>query len=101
MSAARTDAIAYHASLADGWERRCEKRSFRMRQSVLLKCLQGRNLAGTVWLDAGCGTGTLSRAGWPRVAAASLESMRHPKWLSLRLMLPEHEIVRIGSALFT
>ncbi len=55
------DAVTYHASLADGWERRCQKRSFRMRQSVLLKCLQGRNLDGTVWLDAGCGTGTLAR----------------------------------------
>jgi 2-polyprenyl-3-methyl-5-hydroxy-6-metoxy-1,4-benzoquinol methylase len=55
------DAVTYHASLADGWERRCQKRSFRMRQSVLEKCLMGRNLHGTMWLDAGCGTGTLSR----------------------------------------
>ncbi len=55
------DAVTYHASLADGWERRCQKRSFQSRQSVLLKCLQGRNIAGTVWLDAGCGTGTLAR----------------------------------------
>jgi 2-polyprenyl-3-methyl-5-hydroxy-6-metoxy-1,4-benzoquinol methylase len=55
------NAVTYHASLADGWERRCQKRSFRMRQSVLLKCLQGHDLAGTVWLDAGCGTGTLAR----------------------------------------
>ena len=55
------DAVSYHASLADGWESRCRKPSFRMRQSVLLKCLQGRNLTGTVWLDAGCGTGTLAR----------------------------------------
>jgi len=55
------DAVTYHASLAEGWERRCQKRSFRMRQSVLLKCLQGRNLDGTVWLDAGCGTGTHAR----------------------------------------
>jgi 2-polyprenyl-6-hydroxyphenyl methylase/3-demethylubiquinone-9 3-methyltransferase len=65
MSATRAEfpanAVTYHASLADGWERRCQKRSFRMRQSVLLKCLQGRDLAGTVWLDAGCGTGTLAR----------------------------------------
>lgn len=65
MSATRADfiadAVTYHASLAKGWERRCQKRSFRMRQSVLLKCLQGRDLAGTLWLDAGCGTGTLAR----------------------------------------
>ena len=65
MSATRAeflaDAVTYHASLAEGWERRCQKRSFRMRQSVLQKCLRDRTLAGTVWLDAGCGTGTLAR----------------------------------------
>jgi len=55
------DAVTYHASLADGWERRYQKRSFRMRQAVLTKSLQGRDLAGTLWLDAGCGTGTLAR----------------------------------------
>jgi 2-polyprenyl-3-methyl-5-hydroxy-6-metoxy-1,4-benzoquinol methylase len=32
-----------------------------MRQTVLLKSLEGRELAGTHWLDAGCGTGTLAR----------------------------------------
>jgi 2-polyprenyl-3-methyl-5-hydroxy-6-metoxy-1,4-benzoquinol methylase len=56
-----TAAVAYHASLADGWERRYRKHSFQMRQKVLLRSLQGRELAGTLWLDAGCGTGTLSR----------------------------------------
>ena len=65
MSATRadflSDAIAYHASLADGWERRSKRRSFRIRRSVLLKCLTGRDLNGTMWLDAGCGTGTLAR----------------------------------------
>jgi 2-polyprenyl-3-methyl-5-hydroxy-6-metoxy-1,4-benzoquinol methylase len=65
MSATRTefaaDAVTYHASLADGWERRYRKRSFQMRQTVLLKSLRGWDLAGTLWLDAGCGTGTLAR----------------------------------------
>lgn len=55
------DAVTYHASLAGDWEHRYQKRSFRSREAVLLKCLQGRNLAHTFWLDAGCGTGTLSR----------------------------------------
>jgi ubiquinone/menaquinone biosynthesis C-methylase UbiE len=55
------EAAAYHGSLADGWERRYRKRSFQMRQGVLEKALQGRNLAGSLWLDAGCGTGTLAR----------------------------------------
>jgi 2-polyprenyl-3-methyl-5-hydroxy-6-metoxy-1,4-benzoquinol methylase len=65
VSAIRTkfaaDAVAYHASLAAGWERRYRKRSFQMRQSVLMKSLRGWDLAGTLWLDAGCGTGTLAR----------------------------------------
>jgi 2-polyprenyl-3-methyl-5-hydroxy-6-metoxy-1,4-benzoquinol methylase len=65
MSTTRTeiaaDAVAYHASLAEDWERRYRKHSFQARQSVLLKCLRGRQVAGNVWLDAGCGTGTLSR----------------------------------------
>jgi 2-polyprenyl-3-methyl-5-hydroxy-6-metoxy-1,4-benzoquinol methylase len=65
MSGIRTDfaanAITYYASLADGWERRYRKRSFQMRQTVLLRCLRGRDVTGSVWLDAGCGTGTLSR----------------------------------------
>jgi len=65
MSATRTrfatGAVAYHGSLADGWESRYQKSSFQMRQCVLEKCLRGENLTGTLWLDAGCGTGTLAR----------------------------------------
>jgi len=63
MSATRTEfaAVSYHASLANDWEHRYQKRSFQVRQNVLLKSLQGRDLAGTLWLDAGCGTGTLAR----------------------------------------
>ena len=65
MSATQTDfvsdAITYHASLANEWERRYRKRSFQMRQTVLQKSLDGRELDGTFWLDAGCGTGTHSR----------------------------------------
>jgi 2-polyprenyl-6-hydroxyphenyl methylase/3-demethylubiquinone-9 3-methyltransferase len=55
------DAVTYHASLAADWEQRHRKRSFQVRQAILLKCLEGRDLAGCFWLDAGCGTGTLSR----------------------------------------
>jgi 2-polyprenyl-3-methyl-5-hydroxy-6-metoxy-1,4-benzoquinol methylase len=65
MSAIRTqltaDAVAYHASLAYGWEHRYRKHAFQLRHAVLLKCLEGRDVAGRLWLDAGCGTGTLSR----------------------------------------
>lgn len=55
------DAVAYHGSLAADWEQRYRKRAFRARESVLRKCLAGRQLPDQVWLDAGCGTGTLSR----------------------------------------
>lgn len=55
------DAVTYHASLAADWEQRYRKRSFQMREAVLRKCLEGRDLVGGFWLDAGCGTGTLSR----------------------------------------
>ena len=55
------EAVAYHRQLAKGWEQRYQKRSFRARQEALLECLQARDLAGSSWLDAGCGTGTLSR----------------------------------------
>jgi 2-polyprenyl-3-methyl-5-hydroxy-6-metoxy-1,4-benzoquinol methylase len=60
MSAA-ADAVTYHDSLAADWEQRYRKRSFMAREAVLRKCLKGRNLSGQLWLDAGCGTGTLSR----------------------------------------
>jgi 2-polyprenyl-6-hydroxyphenyl methylase/3-demethylubiquinone-9 3-methyltransferase len=55
------EAVAYHRQLASGWERRYRKRSFQARQTVLVECLQARDLTGATWLDAGCGTGTLSR----------------------------------------
>jgi len=54
-------AVVFHGQLAASWERRYEKRSFQARQAVLVECLESRDLAGTSWLDAGCGTGTLSR----------------------------------------
>ena len=55
------DASGYHDQLAGGWERRYKKLSFRARLAVLAECLGDEDLSGTEWLDAGCGTGTLSR----------------------------------------
>jgi 2-polyprenyl-3-methyl-5-hydroxy-6-metoxy-1,4-benzoquinol methylase len=55
------DAIRYHDRLASNWERRYQKVSFRARLVALAECLDGKHLRGTEWLDAGCGTGTLSR----------------------------------------
>ena len=53
--------VAFHADLSADWERRYRKHSFRARQIVLAECLHDLDLAGSSWLDAGCGTGTLSR----------------------------------------
>lgn len=55
------DAVSYHASLAVDWDQRYQKRSFQEREAVLSKCLERRELAGSSWVDAGCGAGTLSR----------------------------------------
>jgi 2-polyprenyl-3-methyl-5-hydroxy-6-metoxy-1,4-benzoquinol methylase len=55
------NAIAYHASLARTWEDRYRKPAFQLRHTMLMRCLEGRDVAGRLWLDAGCGTGTLSR----------------------------------------
>ena len=56
-----SDAVTYHGGLAADWEDRYKKRSFQARLEVLEECLRGRTLAGMQWLDAGCGTGTLTR----------------------------------------
>jgi len=58
---ASLEPVAFHAQLAADWEQRYRKRSFRARHAVLAECLHGLDLAGSSWLDAGCGTGTLSR----------------------------------------
>jgi 2-polyprenyl-3-methyl-5-hydroxy-6-metoxy-1,4-benzoquinol methylase len=55
------DAIRYHDQLASNWDRRYQKTSFRARLVALAEGLDGKDLVGTEWLDAGCGTGTLSR----------------------------------------
>ena len=54
------DAVAYHGQLAKDWDQRYRKRSFLARQAVLEACLQGTEIQGR-WLDAGCGSGVLSR----------------------------------------
>jgi 2-polyprenyl-3-methyl-5-hydroxy-6-metoxy-1,4-benzoquinol methylase len=55
------DAVAYHTQLAGDWEQRYRKHSFRGRLTVVLEGLEQRGVEGSAWLDAGCGTGTLSR----------------------------------------
>ena len=57
-----SDAVGYHDELARGWEARYKKRSFQRREHVLDSCLEGLDLRGQRWLDAGCGTARLGRA---------------------------------------
>ena len=53
-------AVAYHDQLAEGWEERYKTVQFSVRLQVLSEILpEPQN--GKRWLDAGCGTGTISR----------------------------------------
>ncbi len=57
----QSDAVAYHQELARAWEQRYRKRAFQARLRVLRQCLEGLDIRGQEWLDAGCGSGTLTR----------------------------------------
>ena len=91
------DAVAYHASLANEWERRYRKPSFQMRQTVLLKSLEGRELADTHWLDAGCGTGTLAR--WLATRGCSVIGVDAASEMVEAAQSVPNETVLSGSAL--
>ena len=54
-------AVRFHDQLAPGWEAKYDKPSFRERANALLSLLDHRDLQGQRWLDAGCGSGLLSR----------------------------------------
>lgn len=55
------NAIDFHDRLAATWSEKYAKPSFRNRARELLSLLPQDALAGRAWLDAGCGTGNLSR----------------------------------------
>jgi 2-polyprenyl-3-methyl-5-hydroxy-6-metoxy-1,4-benzoquinol methylase len=57
----RVEAVKFHGQLAAQWEQKYRSPSFAYRQEIVQKCLAGISLKATTWLDAGCGTGTLSR----------------------------------------
>src|SRR5438874_1951616 len=54
-------AIDLHDELAGEWDRKYRRHSFKRRAQALLDPLNNRHLAGQLWLDAGCGSGYLSR----------------------------------------
>lgn len=54
-------AIQQHEELASKWESNYQKKSFACRERLIASCLTEFDLDGKKWLDAGCGTGRLSR----------------------------------------
>jgi 2-polyprenyl-6-hydroxyphenyl methylase/3-demethylubiquinone-9 3-methyltransferase len=55
------NAVTFHSRQAAEWEAGYSKREFSVRFAILEDLLKAFNLTGQYWLDAGCGTGTLSR----------------------------------------
>jgi 2-polyprenyl-6-hydroxyphenyl methylase/3-demethylubiquinone-9 3-methyltransferase len=73
--------ISFHDHIAEEWDRKYAKESFRSRQAAFEECLPSKRLFGN-WLDAGCGTGYLSR--WIAEKGAYVESVDlAPKMLEL------------------
>nr|WP_157872653.1 class I SAM-dependent methyltransferase [Bradyrhizobium sp. ORS 278] len=57
----RRPAIDFHDNIAANWETLHRSRTFRARTAAMFGLLEQQDLSGQRWLDAGCGTGTLSR----------------------------------------
>ncbi|WP_249137174.1 class I SAM-dependent methyltransferase [Bradyrhizobium tropiciagri] len=53
--------IRFHDEISSGWEALHQSRTFKARTAALFGLLGTADLNGQRWLDAGCGTGTLSR----------------------------------------
>lgn len=53
--------IQFHDGIAHKWETLHRGRVFRQRTAAMFKLLDGADLTHQIWVDAGCGTGTLSR----------------------------------------
>jgi ubiquinone/menaquinone biosynthesis C-methylase UbiE len=53
--------VDYHNELARTWECRYDRPSFKRREQVIRTFAMDQPLASQRWLDAGCGTGRLSR----------------------------------------
>ncbi|MGY4478096.1 class I SAM-dependent methyltransferase [Bradyrhizobium sp. USDA 3364] len=53
--------IRFHDEISSGWETLHRSRTFRARTAAMFGLLANADLNGQRWLDAGCGTGTLSR----------------------------------------
>jgi 2-polyprenyl-3-methyl-5-hydroxy-6-metoxy-1,4-benzoquinol methylase len=57
----RVDAVGFHHGRAAEWELLYQRPSFQMRRRVIMTLLGPHLRQGARWLDAGCGSGYLSR----------------------------------------
>ena len=62
MSKEPGDAIEFHENLSAVWIQKYNKASFNKRMKSFSSLLDANELNGQLWLDAGCGTGIMSRA---------------------------------------
>lgn len=53
--------IRFHDEISSQWETLHQSRTFKARTAAMFDLLGNADLNGQRWLDAGCGTGTLSR----------------------------------------
>lgn len=54
-------AVAFHEQLAPDWDKKYDKKIFDQRASRIAEVLSEFDVRDQQWVDAGCGTGTLSR----------------------------------------
>ncbi|MGO9376403.1 MAG: class I SAM-dependent methyltransferase [Syntrophobacteraceae bacterium] len=82
-------AVSLHDSLAEKWDEKYSRRSFRNRMRHLLSMLDLTRLRDRKWLDAGCGSGILARS----LAAHGSEVIgvdASPKMIEAARLLAKH-----------
>jgi 2-polyprenyl-6-hydroxyphenyl methylase/3-demethylubiquinone-9 3-methyltransferase len=95
---AHRDAASFHDALADAWENKYSQPTFVARRKIFVELLE-TCAPGGVWLDVGCGTGTLARVLAER-GSAVLAFDPAPKMLQRGRLLHANNVafVRIATA---